>query len=169
MSTLEGIECYSKTVWYVVFNTRADRQKYKEEKIKLHGQEYELKSNQARFTARPTYIYVRAYGYPLDADRDTLQQTLSLYGDLVELTDDMDGRLGIKTGVRYAKFSKLNENIPSYIYAGQYQVRTGYKNQRQTCRNCHKEGRNAKDCKAGKVCKQCGEPWHTKGDCPDRR
>jgi hypothetical protein len=90
MSTIEGIECYSKIVWYVVFNTRADRQKYKEQKIKLHRQEYELKSNEARFTARPTYIYVRAYSYPLDADRDTLQQTPSLYGDLVELTDDMD-------------------------------------------------------------------------------
>ena len=24
MSTIEGIECYSKIVWYVVFNTRAD-------------------------------------------------------------------------------------------------------------------------------------------------
>ena len=168
-STIEGIECYSKNLWFVVFNTRNDRQKYREHKIKLCEKEFVLNSNEARYISRPTYIFVRAYGYPLDAEREILEQTLSLYGDLVELVDDVDRRMGIKTGVRHAKFSKLNENIPSFIYAGKYQVRTNYRNQPQTCRNCHQEGHNAKDCKAGKVCKQCGKAGHTKGDCPERR
>ena len=41
----------------------------------------------------------------------------------------MNGRLGIKTRVRIAKYTKLNEAIPSFIYAGWYQVRTAYRNQ----------------------------------------
>ena len=167
--SIEGIECLSKTLWYIVFNTRINRQKYRDYKINISGKEYTLSSNEMRTTTRPTYIFVRAYGFPLDADRQTLEQTLGLYGDLIEVIDDVDGRLGIKTGVRYAKYSKLNENIPSYIYAGKHQVRINYRNQPQTCRNCHKEGHNAKDCKAGKVCKQCGNAGHTKGDCPERR
>ena len=129
----------------------------------MFEQEFLLKSNDARYTARPNYIFVRIYGYPLDADRETLEQTLGLYGDMVDLTDDVDGRMGIKTGVRHARFSKLNENIPSFIY------RINYRDQPKTCRNCHQEGHNAKDCRAGKVCKQCGKPDHTKGECPERR
>ena len=167
--SIEGIECLSKTLWYIVFNTRIDRQKYRDYKVNISGKEYTLSSNEMRTTTRPTYIFVRAYGFPLDADRQTLEQTLGLYGDLIEVVDDVDGRLGIKTGVRYSKYSKLNENIPSYIYAGKHQVRINYRNQPQTCHNCHKEGHNAKDCKAGKVCKQCSNAGHTKGDYPERR
>ena len=62
------IECYSNSLWFVVFNTRNDRQKYREHKIELCGKEFVLNSNEARYTSRPTYIFVRAYGYPLDAD-----------------------------------------------------------------------------------------------------
>jgi hypothetical protein len=80
----------------------------------------------------------------------------------------MNGRLGIKTRVRIAKYTKLNEAIPSFIYAGWYQVRTAYRNQPCTCRNCQKGGHNAKDCTARKVCRICGEPGHTKGSCPQR-
>jgi hypothetical protein len=119
--------------------------------------------------SRITYTYVRVYGYPLDSDTETLKQTMEMYGEMVSLTDDMDGRLDIKTGVRTVKYKKLNEAIPSFIYAGRYQVRTAYKNQPRTCRNCQKEGHNAKDCTAGKVCRICGEPGHTKGSCPQRR
>ena len=63
-------------------------------------------------------------------------QTLSLYGDLIELVDNVDRRIGIKTGVRYAKFSKLNENIPSFKYAGKYPERRCFycKDKRQSPR-----------------------------------
>ena len=167
--SIEGIECFSKTLWYVVFHERATRQKYRELTIKIFEKDYKLKSNEFNFTDRITYTYVRVYGYPLDSDTETLKQTMEMYGEMVSLTDDMDGRLGIKTGVRTVKFKKLNEAIPSFIYAGRYQVRTAYRNQPRTCRNCQKEGHNAKDCTAGKVCRICGEPGHTKGSCPQRR
>jgi hypothetical protein len=167
--SIEGIECFSKTLWYVVFHERATRQKYRELTIKIFEKDYKLKSNEFNFTDRITYTYVRVYGYPLDSDTETLKQTMEMYGEMVSLTDDMDGRLGIKTGVRTVKYKKLNEAIPSFIYAGRYQVRTAYKNQPRTCRNCQKEGHNAKECTAGKVCRICGEPGHTKGSCPQRR
>ena len=109
--SIEGIECFSKILWYIVFNTIEDTTKYSERSITLFEREYTLKSND-RYTARPNYIFVRIYGYPLDAERETLEQTLGLYGDMEDITDDVDGRMGIKTGVRHARFSKLQENIP---------------------------------------------------------
>ena len=114
------------------------------------------------------YTWVRLYGYPLDSDSIFLQKTLTLYGELNSLIDEMDGRLQIKTGVKIAQFSSLKGNIPSFIHVGKHRLRTGYRGQTKTCRYCHQAGHEVKNCMAGKVCKQCGKPGHTKGDCPER-
>ena len=90
------------------------------------------------------YTWVRIFAYPLDANSDFLTKTMQLYGNLVSITDDVDGRLNIKTGIKYAHFKTINKNIPSYIYAGKYRVRISYKGQRRTCRNCPSEEHEAK-------------------------
>ena len=36
-SKIEGIECFSKTLWYVVFKGRLDKRDAKEKKIELYG------------------------------------------------------------------------------------------------------------------------------------
>jgi hypothetical protein len=48
--SIEGIECFSKTLWYVVFHERATRQKYRELTIKIFEKDYKLKSNEFDFT-----------------------------------------------------------------------------------------------------------------------
>lgn len=168
-STIEGIECFSKSAWFIVFTTKENRNKYRDLGLRIYDKDFILRSGDYRAQQRVYFTYVRIYGFPLDADSEVLKQTLALYGDLNDLSDETDKRINIKTGVKIGKFTKLNENIPSFIYAGRYQVRTAYRNQPKTCRNCQKEGHNAKDCTAGKVCRICGEPGHTKGDCPEKR
>lgn len=167
MQTIEGIECFSKTQWYVVFKRRMDVSNAKNKEIEVHGKTYVLLSTEFE-RQRINYTWVRLYGYPLDSDSTFLRTTMASYGDLVSIVDEMDGRLQIKTGVKLAQYSSLKGNIPSFIHVGRFRVRTAYRGQVRTCRNCHKEGHEVKDCKAGRVCKQCGEPGHTKGECPER-
>ena len=93
---------------------------------------------------------------------------MRMYGELVSLTDDMDGRLQIKTSVKIAQFSSLKGNISSFVPIGRHRVRTAYRGKIKTCCNCHQAGHEVKDCTAGKVCKQCEKPGHTKGECPGR-
>ena len=166
MTTVEGIECFSKQSWYIVFKTRTAKESYKSKTINLHEKEFKLSSMDIE---RINYTWVRIFAYPLDANSDFLTKTMQLYGDLVSITDDVDGRLNIKTGIKHAQFKTINKNIPSYIYAGKYRVRISYKGQRRTCRNCLSEDHEAKDCTAGRVCRECGQPGHTKGSCPERR
>ena len=42
MKTIDGLECFSKTTWYVVFNTRQARLAAKGKKIKLYNKEFVL-------------------------------------------------------------------------------------------------------------------------------
>jgi hypothetical protein len=72
-----------------------------------------LKSLDPPRPRRPTNIWVKIFGYPLDSK--ILEQTLSLYGKLVSVTDDLDSRINIKTGIKHAQFESLTENIPSFI------------------------------------------------------
>ena len=167
MDTIEGIECFSKMAWYVVFNTRQARFGAKDIETELYGQKYKLKSTEVE-RPRITYTWVRLYGYPLDAEPSFVEKTMRTYGELVSLTDDMDGRLQIKTGVKIAQFSSLKGNIPSFVHMGRNRVRTAYRGQIKTCRNCNQEGHKVKDFTAGRGCKQCGKPGHTKGECPER-
>ena len=135
--------------------------------IELYRQKYKLKSMEIE-RPRITYTWVRLYGYPLDAELSFVEKTMRMYGELVTLTDDIDGRLQIKTVVKIAQFSSLKGNIPSFVHIGRHRVRTAYRGQTKTCRNCHQVGHEVKDCTAGRVCKQCGKPGHTKGECPER-
>ena len=167
MDLIEGIECFSKTHWYVVFKTRIAKSDYKNKTIELYGKTYTLASTEFE-RPRIQYTWVRLYGYPLDTDSTYLERAMSIYEELVAVTDEMDGRLQIKTGVKVAQFKSLKGNIPSFVHVGRHRVRTSYKGQTKTCRNCHQEGHVVKDCAAGRVCKQCGKPGHTKGDCPER-
>lgn len=164
MKTIDGIECCSKVLWFI--ETRRQREAAKDKTLKLHDIEFRFESTEIE---RPTYTWVRLFGYPLDSNNDILEKNMRLYGELVSLTDDVDGRLQIKTGVKIAQFKSLKGNIPSYIFAGKYRIRTAYRGQRRTCRNCQQEGHEAKDCQAGRVCKECGKPGHTKGTCPERQ
>lgn len=166
---IEGIECLSKKLWFIVFKERVQRQKYINKDIQLYLKVFTLKSTDVIRPERPRYTYVKVFGYPLDTKADLLEQSLSLYGKLIEVTDDIDTTIMIKTGVKTAKFANLKENIPSFIYAGRYHVRTAYTGQPKTCRNCSKTGHLAKYCQAGKVCRMCGNPGHSKGDCPEKR
>ena len=167
MKTIDGIECFSKTIWYIVFKTKQARAAAKDTEIELHGQKFKLVSTEYE-RPRVTYTWVRLYGYPLDADPTYVEKTMQVYGELVSLTDDIDGRLQIKTGVKIAQFSSLKGNIPSFVHVGRHRVRTAYRGQVKTCRNCHQVGHEVKECTAGRVCKQCGQPGHTKGECPER-
>ena len=167
MDTLEGIECFSQTTWYIVFKTRIAKTEAKDTQIELYGKTYTLASTEYQ-RPRISYTWVRLYGFPLDTDSQYLEKTMSLYGELIAITDEIDGRLQIKTGVKLAQFTSVKGNIPSFIHVGRHRVRTAYRGQIKTCRNCHKEGHMVKDCTAGRVCKQCGEPGHTKADCPEK-
>jgi hypothetical protein len=167
--SMEGIDCMGKKFWYIVFYTTQQRTEATGKEIKLHNITFVLKSLDPPRPRRPTYIWVKVFGYPLDTDSQILEHTLSLYGKLVSITDDIDGRINIKTGVKHAQFESLTDNIPSFIYAGKFRVRTVYRDQPRTCRNCMQTGHEAKDCTAGTVCKQCGKPGHKKGECPDKR
>lgn len=166
---IEGIECLSKKLWFVVFCERNQRQKYIDKEIELFGKTFRLKSTDPPRIQRPNYTYVKIFGYPLDTRSDILEQCMRVYGDLMDIRDDIDNTINIKTGVKTAKYTKLNEDIPSFIYAGRYHVRTSYQGQPKTCRNCGKTGHLVKDCQAGKVCRICGESGHNKGECPERR
>ena len=167
MDTIEGIECFSKMAWYVVFNTQQARFGAKDIEIELYGQKYKLKNTEVE-RPRITYTWVRLYGYPLDAEPSFVEKTMTMYGELVSLTDDMDGRLQIKTSVKIAQFSSLKGNITSFVHMGRNRVRTACRGQIKTCRNCHQEGHEVKDFTAGRVCKQCGKLGHTNGECPER-
>ncbi|CAB4023935.1 vegetative cell wall gp1-like [Paramuricea clavata] len=167
MDKIDGIECFSKVAWYIVFTTRQVRTEAKNKIIKLYEKDFVLESLEYERT-RVNYTWVRLYGYPLDSDSTFLQKTMTLYGDLNSLIDEVDGRLQIKTGVKIAQFSNLKGNIPSFIHVRKHRVRTAYRGQTKTCRNCHQAGHEVKECTAGKVCKQCGKSGHTKGDCPER-
>ena len=121
IQSIDGIECFSKVVWYVVFKTRGHREKAKNKKIKLYGMEFNLASTEVE---RVYYTWVRLFGYPLDSPIEFLQKTMGLYGDLVAVTDDIDSRLEIKTGIKIAQFKSIKGNIPSFILVGKYRVRT---------------------------------------------
>ncbi len=85
---INGIKCFSKIVWYVVFKTQGDKEKAKNKKIKLHSIEFKLASTEVE---RVNYTWVRLFGYPLDSPIEFLQRTMGLYGDLVAVMDDIDG------------------------------------------------------------------------------
>ena len=167
MDTVEGIECFSQTTWYVVFKTQAAKADATETKIELYGKTYTLTSVDYQ-RPRISYTWVRLYGFPLDTDSKYFEKTMTLYRDLISIIDEMDRRLQIKTGVKLAQFSNLKGNIPLFIHVGCHRVCTAYCGQIKTCRNCHKEGHVVKDCSAGRICKQCGKPGHTKADCPEK-
>ena len=153
---IEGIECFSKTHWYVVLKTRIAKRDYKNKTIELYGKTYTLASTEFE-RPRIQHNWVRLYGYPLDTNSTYLERTMSIYGKLVAVTDEMDGRLQIKMGVKVAQFKSLKENIRSFVHVGRHRVRTSYRGKTKTCQNCHQEGHEVKDCTAGK---QCGKPGH---------
>ncbi len=70
---------------------------------------------------------MRLFGYPLDSPIEFLQKTMGLYGDLVAVTDDIDSRLEIKTGIKIAQFKSIKGNIPSFISVGKYEQHIGDK------------------------------------------
>ena len=43
MTTVEGIECFSKQSWYIVFQTRTAKESYKSKTINLHEKELTVK------------------------------------------------------------------------------------------------------------------------------
>ena len=133
------------------------------------GKTVQLKSTERPRPPKPRFIYVKLFGYPLDIDPEILSKSIGVYGELLEIRDDINHTINIKTGVKTARFASLKEAMPSFIYAGRYHIRTAYQGQPKTYRNCSKTGHIAKDCTAGKVCRTCGEPDHNKGDCPERR
>jgi hypothetical protein len=141
MEKIKGIECFSKTSWYVVFTTRQARTAAKNKSIKLYEKDFALESLEYKRT-KVNYTWVRIYGYPLDSDSSFLQKTSTLYGELNCLTYEMDGRLQIKTGVKIAQFSSLKGNIPSFIHVRKHRVRTAYRGQTKTCQNCHQAGQD---------------------------
>ncbi len=129
MESIGGIECFSKEIWFVVFKTRRQREAAKNKTIKLHGLEFQLVITDIE---RPNYTWVRIFGYPLDSNSTILDKTMSLYGELMSLTDDLDRHLGIKTGVKTAQFKSLK--VPS-------EKRVGIVNERVTRQKAAKPGK----------------------------
>ena len=73
-------------------------------KLQLHGKEFILTSTNIN---RVNYTWVRLFGYPLDAPVETLRLKMALHGELVSITDDVDGPLQIKTGIKIAQYKRL--------------------------------------------------------------
>ena len=97
---IEGIECFSKTHWYVVLKTRIAKRDYKNKMIELCGKTCTLASTKFE-RPRIQHTWVRLYGYPLDTDSTYLERMMSIYGELVAVMDEMDGRLQIKRASKW--------------------------------------------------------------------
>ena len=169
--TIEGIECMSKTRWYVVFIDQKNRNDNLNKEITIYETQQKLvhpnppKPKQYR----PSLIYVRVYGYPLDSDSDLLERAMRYYGPIAHTKEFVDRQCELKTGVRGIAYRSLTHAIPSYLYVGKHQVRCHYEGQIKTCRKCYQTGHLARDCPAGDVCRACGQADHTKANCPNRR
>lgn len=165
---IEGIESYSKNRWYVVFHRNCTRTLAVGRIIELDGKRFALEHPNPPRKRQQRYTTVRVYGYPLEGDRETLKKALQFYGDIKSATDMYDRVCEVKTGVREV-IMELKHQIPSFIFAGKYQVKTTYWGQRRTCRKCQQEGHSANECQAGTVCRECGSPDHKKAECPQQR
>ena len=167
---LEGIECFSKTRWYVVFTTAPTRDRHLNTEISIGEIKFTLvHPNPPRQPSGPRLKHVQVFGYPLDSDPEVLRRAMSCYGDISHMTDLIDQRLKLKTGVRVIAFKSLTSEIPSFVYVGKHQVRCQYEGQTKTCRRCHQPGHIAKDCSAGDVCRECGQSGHKRNGCPNRK
>jgi hypothetical protein len=112
---IEGIECLSKKLWFIVFKERVQRQKYINKDIQLYLKVFTLKSTDVIRPERPRYTYVKVFGYPLDTKADLLEQSLSLYGKLIEVTDDIDTTIMIKTSRNTAKQARSVECVVTRV------------------------------------------------------
>ena len=171
---IEGIECQSKTKWYVVFKDGQTRNKHLNTEIEVYNMKVKLSHpNPPRQTTGagggPRYKYVKIFGFPLDSDASILRKSMAYYGNISHIQDLIDQRLNIKTGVRNISYTTLEHEIPSFVYAGKHLIRCQYDGQTKTCRCCHQPGHLAKDCTAGNVCRECGQEGHKKNSCPNRR
>lgn len=97
-----------------------------------------------------------------------LTTVLNFYGAVKYVNDQYDSSCDVKTGVRVAEI-EFKKAIPSYIFVGKIQVRVDYEGQTKTCQKCQQSGHIARDCTAGRVCRECGSPGHGKAECPKQR
>ena len=165
---IEGIENYSRNRWYVVFHRACTRSLAVGKTIELNEKKFKLQHPNPPRPRQNKFTTVRVYGYPLEADRETLKKALMFYGEVKSAHDMYDRICEIKTGARELCM-ELKHQIPSFIFAGKYQVKITYWGQKRTCRKCHQEGHTAKDCQAGSTCKECGATDHAKAECPKQR
>ena len=123
---IDGIECLSQKLWFIVFKKSQDMRMATDKEITVHGKTAQLKSTERPRPPKPRFIYVKLFGYPLDIDSEILSKSVGVYRELLEVRDDVDHTINIKTGIKTARFASLKEVIPSFIYAGRYHVRTAY-------------------------------------------
>ena len=109
---IDGIECLSKKLWFIVFKQSQDMQKATNKDITVLGKTVQLKSTERPRPPKPRFIYVKLFDYPLDIDSEILSKSLGVYGELLEVRDDIDHTINIKTGVKTARFVGLQAAIP---------------------------------------------------------
>lgn len=165
---IEGIEYRSAKKWFVVFANQGKRNLAVGKTVQLHEKEVILEHPNPIRRRENKYTKVRVFGFPLDSEKELLRKALAFYGEVRWIKDLTDNSCDIKTGIREALI-EIKHQIPSYLYAGKYQIGTEYFGQVKTCRKCHQSGHFGRDCKAGVTCKECGSTDHKKVDCPNLR
>ena len=139
---IEGIGNYSRNRWYVVFHRTCTRSLAVGKTIELNEQTFTLQHPNPPRPRQNKYTTVRVYAYPL-----------LFYGEVKSAHDIYGDRIcEVKTGAREVCM-ELEHQIPSFIFAGKYQVKITYWGQQRTCRKCYQAGHTAKDCQAGSTCK----------------
>ena len=125
---IEGIENYSRNRWYVVFHRTCTRSLAVGKTIELKEQTFTLQHPNPTRPRQNKYTTIRVYAYPL-----------LFYGEVKSAHDIYDRICEVKTGAREVCM-ELEHQIPSFIFAGKYQVKITYWGQQRTCRKCHQAG-----------------------------
>lgn len=121
--TIEGIECLSQKLWFVVFYERRHRNIYENKQIKLDEKEYFLTTTEPVRPARPQFVCVKLFEYPLDAKAEILKQRLGIYGELIDITDDKDKVIKISKIYHASRTDSLLFTQADIIYARHTQDR----------------------------------------------
>jgi hypothetical protein len=120
---------------------------------------------------------------PKDEVLAGLKQSLTLFGNIIDVGIAAEPNTGLFMGIRYAvlnveqaankenKFLELSHQL-SWCESESEVFHATWQNMPTWCRYCHKEGHTKFDCplsKARIICYSCHQQGHRSFECPRRR